>query len=117
LNSSSEGKSFISALRKHQSLPSFRKSKKRRIDIQSDLNLNLDENARASDEIVRVSGMELDISILRQHWKLSSQIRLNKISDLKDSKITAILNEYSGYKRPDGALLVNIIFLFFEKKT
>lgn len=50
---------------------------------------------------------EMSLQDLKDHWRKSSKIRIQKIKSLEpDAKISSILEEYSAYKRADGYFLV-----------
>lgn len=113
----------VQQLRKSQVLPqstSMRSSKKRKLSISNapfvgsfapnDLQFQ-------SDEIIKMNS-ETNYSEFIQHWRNSSEIRLNKLQNLnKDQKITDFLQEYAAYKRADGSTLVSLSFNTFIQKN
>lgn len=73
-----------------------------------------------SDVLVRTNRHDIDAEALAQHWKLTSQIRINQIQKFGlTEKLTSVLSEYSAYKRTDVLMLVILIKIFqkSEKKT
>lgn len=112
----------VQLLRKNNTLPqstSQKSAKKRKLENHSSLGQGMCNYAPTdqelhSDELVRTNRHDIDFATLTQHWKLSSQIRNNKIQNLGPSdKLTSLFSEYSAFKKADGLMLVilNIYFL------
>lgn len=112
----------VHQLRKMKVFPpseSLKSSKKRKIDeiqevLPEIISFRPTPQEIESDELIKLQGHDTDLQTYLQHWRSSARIRLKKILDLQpDDKITSIIQEYSAYKRADGAMLVmNFCFVF-----